>query len=68
MIETTQHSDDFLNRAVLGRLADGPSTPEALAAALNCDLARVRVALASLVATGRAAQVGILYELARRAA
>ena len=61
-------TDIFLNHAVLGRLATGPSTPEALAALLNCDLCRVRDALGGLVAQGRAVQVGILFESQRRAA
>ena len=69
MIKTAQHSGDvFLRHAVLGRLATGPSTPEALAAQLNTDLCRVRATLADLVATGRVVRVGVLFEIQRRAA
>ena len=66
MIETTLHSPDiFLHHAILNLLASGQSTAEALAALLNTDLGRTRVALASLVAQGRVARVGILFGLAR---
>ena len=69
MTETTRHlTDVFLHHAILARLASGSAYPEALAAHLNIDLARTRATLAGMVATGRVVQVGILYEIRRRAA
>ena len=66
MIEAPQHSTDvFLRRAILDRLTNGPHTAESLAARLNADLCRVRVALAGLTAQGRVVRVGILFGLAR---
>lgn len=64
MVEATLHSPDiFLHHAILNRLASGSAYPEALAAHLNIDLARTRVALAGLAAQGLVFRCGILFGL-----